>query len=123
MSAGGFARTRYAADYAAQIHPIRIQPETAAATIGGTANAAPTDDITNPISAVVSAGKRDLGLCPRKVNIQFPLTGQPTGYNPGGTIGIVALQKAWWDLAVPGSTVTYLGVACEVVGRSPEQVR
>lgn len=123
MSAGSFVRSRYEANYAdpAPIHPIRVQPETLAATIGGTANAAPTDAVSNPISASVSRGKREKGLKPRTLTIQFPATGQPTGYKASGTTIIVALTLAFWNLGVPGATITYLGVECTVIGRSAEE--
>lgn len=123
MSAGNFIRSRYEASYSTPgvIHPIRIQPETAAATIGGIANDPPAGNITNPISASISRGKREKGLKPRTLSIQFPATGQPTGYKASGTTVIVALTLDFWNLAAPGTTITYLGVSCTVIGRSAEE--
>lgn len=123
MSAGAFVRSRYASNYSdpAIIHPIRIQPETLAASIEGTTNDPPAGVITNPISATISRGKREKGLKPRTLSIQFPATGQPTGYKASGTTVIVALTLEFWNLAVPGTVINYLGVACTVVGRSAEE--
>lgn len=123
MSAGTFVRSKYEANYAdpAPIHPIRVQPETLAATIGGTANAAPAGAISNPISASVSRGKREKGLKPRTITVQFPATGQPTGYKASGTTILVAVTLAFWNLAAPGTAITYLGVECVVIGRSAEE--
>lgn len=123
MSAGRFIRSRYAASYAtpAPIHPIKVQPETEDASIGGTTNAAPGGAITNPISAVTSRGKRERGLKPRTITIQMPGDGQPAGYTPFGTTTIPALTQAFYDLAVPGTTINYLSTDCEVIGRSAEE--
>jgi len=123
MSAGNFLRSRYAANYAdpAPIHPIRVQPETLAASIEGTANDPPAGVVSNPISASVSRGKREKGLKPHTISIQFPATGQPTGYKANGTTVIVALTLEFWNLAIPGAVINYLGVACTVVGRSAEE--
>jgi hypothetical protein len=123
MSAGNFLRSRYAASYGAgtAIHPIRVQPETLAASIGGTTNDPPEGAISNPISASVSRGKREKGLKPRTISIQFPATGQPTGYKASGTTVIVGLTIEFWNLAIPGAVINYLGVACTVIGRSAEE--
>lgn len=122
MSAGAFVRSKYACTDTGLIHPIRIQPETLAASIGGTANAAPAGAISSNISARVAAGKRTLGLGARRVNLQAPATGQPAGYLASGTTSIPALQEAFYALAVKGATCTYQGVAYTVVSRTDEVV-
>lgn len=124
MSAGAFTISKYAASYGAgdQIHPIRVQPETLSATITGTANAAPTGAINNPIQCRVSGGKRQIGLLARYVTIQFPATGQPSTYQAGGTTRIPALTEAFYNKATKGATVTYLSVSCTIVSRSRERV-
>jgi hypothetical protein len=125
MSAGVFTRSFYTASYDdAQIHPIRVQPETIAASVGGTANTAPAGPATSPISAVISLGKRQLGLRPRTITIAAPATGQPDGYQPGGITTIPALNQAIWDAALRGTAVTYLGVATfQVVSRDREEAK
>lgn len=123
MSAGAFVRSRYEADYGAgtAVHPIRCQPETLLAEIGTEDNSAPAAALTNPISAVTSKGRRGSGLRPRTITLQFPLTGQPTGYKAGGYTVIPALNKAFYAAATAGITCTYLGVSCAVVSKSAEE--
>lgn len=124
MSAGVFINATYRASYGAgtAIHPIRIQPETEAATIGSVDNARPVGAQTNPIQARVSGSKRSIGLIARSITIQAPATGQPTGYKPLGITRIPALTQAFYDAATKGETVTYLGVSYTVVSRSLERV-
>jgi len=116
MSAGAFTRSRYAASYGSgtEIHPIRVQPETIACTIGGVANTAPTGALTNPISAVVSRGSRAKGLRPRLVALKAPATGQPATYAANGITVIPCLTEAFYNAAVAAddtTTVSYNGVA------------
>lgn len=128
MSSGQFVRVRYAADYGAgtAIHPIRVQEETEELVINSVTNDPPTAASTNPISASVSSGKRRNGLIPRTVTLRAPLTGQPTGYVPGGLITLPLLNK---DIAQEAqvadndTSVSYLGIsAWTVAGYSPERV-
>lgn len=125
MSAGVFVSARYAASYAAEIHPIRVQPETIAASIGGTSNGQPGGALSSPISAIVSATSRQLGLHPRAVYIRASddAGNVPEGYKPGGITRIPALQEAFWNAAIKGATVSYLGEDFTVVSRVPENAR
>lgn len=129
MSAGEFTRARYEADYATgAIHPIRVQPETLLAASPDTTgdpsviNASPTGAVTNPISALSKLSRREKGLRPRFVTLRLPLTGQPTGYKAGGLVRVIALTPAFYADCLPGQTMTYLGVQCEIVSREPERV-
>lgn len=127
MSGGSFIVVGYTASYNnANIHPIRIQPETEALTItiGGAAVVNSGEDagnITNPISAVVSRGKRSRGLNARTITIEFT-SAAPTGYLVGSPITIAAVNP---DLltAPAGATGTYLGQSIRVIGTSPETAR
>lgn len=120
MSAGAFEISKYETDSGA-IHPIRIQPETAAAAIGGATNAAPAGAVDGLGSASVSRGRRANGINARLVRLRF--TGAPpTGYLANGTVTIPALAPEFYDAAVRGAEATYLGVAAEVTGRSPETI-
>lgn len=127
MSAGRFTKTRYAAAYnTANIHPIRVQPETLNLSIGGEANEAPTGEITNPISAVVSRGVNSKGLRPATVTLQWTGTSPATSGNTGVTT--IPLLNA--DIRVQASTadddtdVTYLGVATwRVTGYAQEEAK
>lgn len=124
MSAGKFARLKYEASYdSTQIHPIRVQPETRDAVIGGTQNFPPSGAATNPISAVVSGSKRTKGLTPRKVTLEF--SGEvPTGYAEGAQVTIPCLSVAFYvKCLVTGATGTYLGKPVSVVSTSAESVK
>lgn len=121
MSAGAYVTTRYATN-AGEIHPIRLQPETLALSIGGTANAAPTGALTRRLRATVSRSNGANGLKPRAVTIRFTAA-PPAGYKADQTFTIPVLQAALWDSAIEGTTAEYLGVAAQVVSTSPESLR
>jgi hypothetical protein len=126
MSAGIFEIARYEADYGdgTAIHPIKIQPETESLVVGTATNDRPAGSITNPISAVISRGKRQSGLRPRTITIKTPNTSPPTGYKPGSLITLPALNKDVWEAAVRGETCSYLGLTTFVVaGRSREEAK
>lgn len=120
MSAGVFVTKSYAASYAANTnHPIRVQPETLTLVIGGNTNGDAVGAINNPISAVVSRGKRQLGLRPRTVTFKF--TGEePAGYEDAGVITLPYLQTTGFGAIARGTTGTYLGADIEVIGKSAE---
>lgn len=114
MSNGQFTKTRYLADYGAgtAVHPIRVQPETIQLVVGTNGNDAPVGAISNPISAVVSRGKRARGLRPRLIALRTPLTSPPTGMLPGGITLVPALNKTIYTAAESAdddTEVTYLG--------------
>ena len=114
MSAGAFIKAKYIADYGAgtAIHPIRVQPETTQLVISTNENTEPSGSITNPISAVVSRGKRARGLRPRLIALRAPATSPPTGYLPNGITIVPALNKlifAAAETATSSTQVTYLG--------------
>lgn len=122
MSGGAFSRSKYDCEDTGLIHPIRVQPETLAASITGTANAAPSGAVSSNISARVSAGRRTLGLVARSVNLAAPATGQPDGYQAGGVTRIPALTTAFYNKATKGATCSYLGVDYTVISRTSEKV-
>lgn len=123
MSAGNFVETGYAANYgdATAIHPIRLQPETLVADIGGTANAPEAGPPNNPISAIVSKSRRGLGLHPRF--LYLILTGTPpTGYQDAGRARLVCLTPGFYALgAIRGTVVNYLGTTWKVTGFDAEK--
>jgi hypothetical protein len=128
MSAGRFVRSRYSASYDANmIHPIRVQPETLAASLMGTpsvVNSPTTEDVNNPISASISLSNRSLGLRPRFLNLQLPEAATPpTGYAPGSITRIPAVTQAFFDNVPDNSRVIYLGVEWEVVSKETERAR
>lgn len=123
MSAGSFINSFYSSNKTGLVHPIRIQPETLALTVAGTANAAPAGPATNPVSAQVSQSKRAKGLNARTVSIKFPTAG-PTGYKVGSVIKLPWLAGATaFDAFKAGDAVTYLGATGEVVGTASETAK
>jgi hypothetical protein len=122
MSAGAFSISKYAAD-SGTIHPIRIQPETAAAQVGTTANAAPTAAVTaGAITARVTGGNRAYGVKARSISFKFTAA-PPAGYLANQTYRVPVLVKATYDAATVGGVGTYLGVATVIVGKNPERQR
>lgn len=129
MSAGGFVKSKYAASYdvGSNIHPIRVQPETITCTIGGVANSEPAGAINNPISAVVSRGRRARGLVCRTVTLVSPTSDQVQGYKAGGLTTIPCLTEAFFEaasIATNTTVVSYNGIATYKVSYvSEEKVR
>jgi hypothetical protein len=124
MSAGPFTNTFYTSN-ANFVHPIRVQPETLSLSIGGQANSAPTGPANAGTGFVrISGSKRTYGITPRKVAIRFTGT-PPTGYSVNQIYRIPVLIPGHYQAYVEPKlqTGTYLGVACQVVGKSEETGR
>jgi len=118
MSSGVFDRTKYETGLVAPggsanlICFIRVQPETVACTVNALPNSPPEDDISLPLTAVSSRGRRAKGIIPRTVTLVAGTTGQPAGYKPGGFTTIPCLTQLFFDecaLATSETTVNYLG--------------
>lgn len=123
MSVGAFINSFYSSNKTGLTHPIRIQPETLALSVGGVANAAAAGPATSPISAQVSQGKRSLGLNARTVTIKFPTTA-PAGYKVDSPITLPWLGgTADFDTFAKGDAVSYQGGTGEVVGTSAETAK
>lgn len=123
MSAGPFTRTFYetSAENGGFVLSCRVQPETLAATIDGTANAAPAGPATAPGSATISQGRRTAGVNMRYVRLGW--TGSPpTGYS-GDPVVIPVLDPAVFADWTLGATGTYLSAPVEVLGRVGETIR
>jgi len=124
MSAGAFTFETYGASYdVGQTHPIRVQPETLAAEVGGTANNPIVGDPTNPISAQVGSSTRSQGLHARR--IRLALNGAaPTGYAVTSRTSIPILDPDnFAAFSVKNTTVNYLGTTWRVTGSTAEVVR
>jgi len=117
MSSGAFTLSKYESN-AGNIYPIRVQPETIAATIGG-ANAAPTGAVDQEVSARANGSARQIGMNARTVSVR--LTAELPGYKADSVLRIPILTPARWDAINKGQTGTYLNTACVVVGKSPER--
>lgn len=118
---GPFTRGKYETNRGL-ITNIRVQDETVACTINGVANDEPTGDRTGGLpSAKVSGGRREIGINARTVTLI--LTAAKAGYTVGKPLTIPALTSDFYDACETGETGTYLGVACEVIGRSDEVIK
>lgn len=123
MSAGVFERSFYELDTGngGGIASCLVQPETLAATIGGTENDAPAGPATLPISARMIGPRRAVGINSRYVTLEW--TGAPpTGYS-GDNVRIPVMQESTYADWTVGQTGTYLGAGVVVVGRNPERIR
>lgn len=123
MSAGNFVRSRYetSSENGGGIHPIRVQPETLALTIDGTANAATTSDIDRQTTARANKSSTAYGVGARAVVLEF--TGAaPDGYS-GDPVRVPVLTPDAFLAYQVGQTGTYLGAAVEVISRIAENVR
>ena len=113
MSSGAFTLAQYSTD-ADNIVPLRVQPETLAATLGSV-NASATGSLSAGFpSAQVSKSKRGLGIHARTVS--------PEGYAVGAILRIPVTTKARFDALSKSSAVTYLTKTGKVVGKSPERI-
>jgi hypothetical protein len=123
MSAGPFETAFYetSSENGSYVLRCRVQPETLAATIGGTANAGVAGPATAPGSATISQGRRSAGVNMRYVTLGFT-AGAPTDYS-GDPVRIPVLDPAVFADWTLGATGTYLGVAVEVLSRVGETVK
>lgn len=118
MSGGTFTDTKYESD-AGLIFPIRVQPETVSATIGGTANAAPAGDIDAGLpTAYARGGKRQFGLKARRVTVSFSTP--PSGYKAGEILSIPILDPTVFAGIAKGQAVSYLGATGTVKNKLNE---
>lgn len=123
MSEGKFTRTFYgiSAENGGGTAPIRLQPETLAATLGGTVNAAVAGPATQAGSVTISQGRRSAGINARYVTVAWD-GAPPTDYS-GLTARIVVPDPAVYAGTTLGDAVTYLSTAATIVGRTPETVK
>lgn len=123
MSSGAFTRTFYgvSSENGGGIAPIRLQPETLSATVGGAVNAAPAGPATIPGSATISQGRRSAGINARYITVAWD--GAPPANYSGLTARIVVPNPTVYAGASLGAAVTYLATAAKVVGRTPETVK
>ena len=121
MSSGPFSLAQYQTDQN-NIVPIKVQPETLAASIGGQTNSSASGTLSAGFpSAKVSGTNRTIGINARTVSIK--LTATLSGYKSDSTLKIPALTQTFYNACQVGATGDYLGTACRVVGRSPETIK
>lgn len=126
MSAGAFQIVGYETsdpDLGGVVMPIRVQPETLALNIGGTANAASGSAIDFPIRVQTSAGNTEYGVKPRKVTLRFTDQADlPDGYK-GTDLTVPVMTPAAFASYTVGATGTYLTKAVQVVAKKNESYR
>lgn len=123
MSAGAFQTAIYERNDGT-FSGIRVQPETLALTVGGTANAEGAGPVTaGSVSAKVGKSVREYGLGARTITLKFNDGDQPAGYKADSPITLPVLTPAVWNAAALGVAIQYLGSAAQYVGKSPERVR
>lgn len=121
MSSGPFINSRYETNKGT-VHRIRIQPETQGLSITGAGTNGPAAGaIDTPGSAVVSRGKRAFGINARTVTIRFP--GTVEGYLSRSPIRLPVMSPTLWNSIIEGQIGTYLGNACEVIGKGAETIK
>ena len=123
MSAGKFEIGKYEQSTGGNVWPCRAQIETKALTLGGTANAYPTAAATSGLPRVrLRKGKKEFGLSIRTVTVKLTEdgTGATEEYAEGTLHTIPVFTKAAHDGYTIGAVGTYLGIACEAVGKFPD---
>lgn len=118
--AGAFVRTRYECDDGT-IALMRLQPETLAATVDGTANASATGTVTAKARVRARKGAREYGTAARLITIAWTAA-PPDGYKPGATLTIPIMQPAVFNGISLLDAGTYQGAAMEVIGKDAEDV-
>lgn len=123
MSSGAFTTAFYetSEENGSFVLRCRVQPETLSATIAETANAGVEGPANAPGSATISQGRRTAGVNMRYVTLRW--TGDPPDDYDGDTVRIPVLDPAVFAEWTLGATGTYLGTACEVVGRVGETIK
>lgn len=121
MSAGAFSNARYESDLGT-VHLIKVQEETLTMTVGGTANAAPTDAIDSVFAAETSRGAKAYGLRPRKINVSFT-TEPPTGYRPYTSLQLPILTTDLFEAISDDDVVVYAGGTGKVSSKVAENIR
>lgn len=120
---GAFADAKYESSVGTFIFPIRVQPETIAASFGSQTNVEPSGSITaNLPSATVSKGRRTIGIHPRTVSVKVTSTGVIASNAVGTIIAIPVLSKATYAAIAKSQTGVYQGDAIKVVGKTEEKI-
>lgn len=123
MSAGKFETGKYEQSTGGNVWPCRAQIETKALTLGGTANAYPTEAVTSGLPRVrLRKGKKEFGVSIRTVTVELKAagTGATSEYAAGTLHTIPVFQQSVHDGYSFGSLGTYLGIACECKGKFPQ---
>lgn len=122
MSAGAYEGGKYLADDG-KVWRCKVQPETKGLTIGGVANAYPTDAFTTGLPRLtVSKSRKQQGVRPRYVTVVLTAngTGATAEYLSGTKHNVVVFDKDVFETWELQQTGTYLGINCQLVFKSGE---
>lgn len=117
---GGKPLTFYEAD-SADIHLGRLDENTVALNIGGTAQPQPAGPATSPFWYKVSRAKNEYGLRPRYISVCFTTTA-PNSLELGEVYDVVVLTAATFNALTVKGLVTYQGEEAEIQGKTPESI-
>jgi len=123
MSAGKFETAKYQATTGTNIFPCRAQPETKELTLNSVANDYPAGAITAGLPRIrLRKGKRQFGVTVRTVTVKLTEdgTGATEDYKEDTTHVVPVFQPSVHAGYAIGQTGTYLGIACECIGKFPE---
>lgn len=130
MSSGTTIPSVYTTDEGLNF-PCRIQPETALldfdlGNIGTDLNVPATATPDGGLPTIkLSTGRREYGVSPRKIIVQFGNTvgtDLPQGYEPSGRVPIVVFDRNKFDAVSRGQQIGYLGVTATVRRKLSEQI-
>lgn len=115
---GVFTLSKYETDNG-DVVPIKLQPETLTATLGGAANAAPTGAYSLGFpSADVSRSKKAIGIHARTVSVK--ITTPAADYAGNGLVRIAVPNPTVYNGVSKGDAVTCEAGSGTVAGKSPE---
>lgn len=113
MSAGPFQIAGYEASYDSLVHPIKVQPETLAATFDGTANAEPAAADQTLLFVQRQKGPTAYGIGARGVRVAITDVAD-SDYKPGTSLFIPVLDESVWS-AIPANAAVSINGATGVV--------
>lgn len=122
MSTGPFLLANYASALTGNVHPIKIQPETAQLSVDGVQNAIPAGPADDPRQAIVSR-RRGIGLFAAKVGFRVTVAG--TSGFPVGSIHYIPWLNATTLAGVVApkyQPAEYQGATGRIIGYSPERL-
>lgn len=124
MSAGNTLVVGYESYYdVGGIYPLRIQPESASASIGETSNSPPASPINRIVSAKVGGSKRKKGVLVRLIYLKIALGfDPPPDYSLTSRTAIPALTESFYKLAITTGELVYLDTTWKVTGGRPEYI-
>ncbi len=121
MSAGSFESGKYAQRVGTNVWPCRAQPESKDLELDSVDNSYPAGAVTEGLPRIkLRKGRREFGLPIRTVTVRLTAngTGEQAEYASGTLQTIPVFTQTAFDSYGDGQTGTYLGIACEFVGKS-----